>query len=179
MKRFFDEIIDIYKEVEKEIKEEVEKQKRLGQPNSSKKKTFNNKTSNNKKSFNKNSKINNKRKVQERVEGKELKDYKDFRTLRDVDANLDKKSDNMNKIGTRKSKLGQYSDMIDSQERIQEISENLLVDDLNKIKVIEDKKESPVSKDIEDIINSLRTKDKLKNARKAFLYSEIFNRKTW
>lgn len=185
MKGFFDELIDIYKEVEKEIKEEAEKQKRLAQPFSKNEGHQNINKSQNKKMVNDKSI---QRKVFKpsnmRVEGAESKDYKEFKTLREVNSNLENKATYMDRVDIKKSKLGDYSKQVDSLETNNAIKNNqnkdlTLDSSIEKNKLIQMKNKDELDKEVKQIINSLKSKDKIKNARRAFLYSEIFNRKKW
>lgn len=185
MKGFFDELIDIYKEVEREIKEEVENQKKLSKPFS---KTDNQEIFNKRRDKKAAKKQVVERKVFKpnsvRAEGDQAKDYKNYRTLRDVESNLENKTTYMDRVDTKQSKLGEYSKEIEKLElnneiqypRIDNLSDNLAS---AKVEDLSQNSKGQLNKDVKEITASLKSEDKIKNARKAFLYSEIFNRRKW
>ncbi|MDO5027584.1 MAG: hypothetical protein Q4E50_07110 [Tissierellia bacterium] len=170
MKGLFDELVDIYKEIEKEIKEEAMRQEAREKRAKAKKrvKDFNRQVNNNKKP-----KVSEMDPQVSRVEGEEAKDYKEFKTLRDKNSNLENKAGYIEGPERKKSQLGKYSQSIDSRQEILrgQIDKSLMLD--------ENLAEEKIRREVKELINSLKAEDRLRNARKAFLYSEIFNRKIW
>ena len=162
MKSIFDELVEIYKEVEQEIQEEAKRQeerKKLARSRKVQK-----------------SQEKSVRKSQERpvrIEGEEAGDYKNFKTLRDVNSNLERKASYIERPGAKKTSLGRYSQSVDSKK---DMPIEITKQDMQAKEV---KQEEGLRKEVHDLVASLKSEDRIKNARKAFLYSEIFNRKTW
>lgn len=190
MKGIFDELIDIYKEVEEEIKKEVNKSQKTNLPRRVHKTNSDNTNStrpNNRvqpakrQEIPKNSKTI--RQQVEEVDENKWSDMKDAKTLRDVTSNLEGRKTYIESIVRKKTKLGDYSERQDQIDRKENMEKSLRLqkeeeERLAKLNAnLNSSSDQVIKKELKELVQSLKSEDKIKSARKAFLYSEIFNRK--
>lgn len=185
MKGLFDELIDLAREVSEEINKEIEKEKRVQKPVSKNFSDWSKKIS----EFSKEKQVKEKivkkpKSIREKIdegEGGLGSARNDLKTLRDKGSNLEGRSSYLERVDVKKTKLGEYSQKVDQEEDRQRLEREAQIAKLDQVykektklsKVLSEGK----SKDIEELLKDLKSKDRLKTARKAFLYSEIFNRK--
>lgn len=190
MKGIFDELIDIYKEVEEEIKKEVNKSQKTNLPRRVQKTNSDNTNStrpNNRvqPARRQESPKNNKtiRQQVEEVDENKWSDMKDAKNLRDVTSNLEGRKTYIESIGRKKTKLGDYSERQDQIDRKEDMEKSLRLqkeeeERLAKLNAnLNSSSDQVIKKELKELVQSLKSEDKIKSARKAFLYSEIFNRK--
>lgn len=198
MRGLFDELIDIAKEIGEEISSEIEKQKKLESPRipealKKAKSLLDSKLDENDKKPVQESKITFEKKpvkvkksnksIRQKIEDGEDSSFERLKrvvTLRDRVSNLETRQTYIEKMQNNRSKLGDYSAKQDLEdERLAKLEadrkarEESLMRKKEKVSLVN----NDTNKEIRDLVTSLKSADRIKSVRKAFIYSEIFNRK--
>lgn len=193
-KGIFQEFLDVYKEIEREIKEAEKKSSNSGNTIN---RNGSNRSRNRRRRFNKAGSLsygqvdpkkkkfqatNHSRNTRSKAgEGEsQTTDYMErAKSLRDLESNIENKATFIGSRGTDSRREGVEGDFegVVLERFKQDMSGKASASLKNEKLSISDSNTDKINQELKDIVRSLKVEDRSKNARKAFIYRTIFDRK--